>query len=140
MLPLKIVEKTGGIQIVIGEDGRIVSDFFYNELLIVRDNNTCDCILHLEEKSVVVPKDFLYELAGYIQKMSPDNNIDWEHTFWLVEVNRYHDFDGELHSNETASQSARRLFENIINPLSKTEEEQINQIVTKQLAHYNLLA
>ncbi|PUZ28103.1 hypothetical protein DCC81_01060 [Chitinophaga parva] len=46
-------------------------------------------VLELRNKSWAT-LTFLYELATAIQTKAPDNQIDWKHTFYIVENDDYH--------------------------------------------------
>ena len=134
MRPLQIVEDTNGISVVRIEDKRCIASFTSGQLIHTREDSISDCIAHLDEKEGSIPKDFLYQLALFIQQKYPKHQINWRNTFWLIEAHKHR----KINSNLGLADVVNRVYENIISALSPHEVQKIKNSVDDNLLRNNL--
>ena len=106
---------------------------------MTRDGDNSEWILHLLTKTCI-SINTLYELAVVIKREFPNNSIDWQKTFFIVEKKNYFDFIGDLLLPEEESISKSVVNKTLFNRQESTPEKdiEIEEIVRNTLRDYGL--
>lgn len=118
------------------------------ELALTRNENGCkvsEWVEHLILKSWI-DEDALYNLAVLIQREFPENNINWQETFFPVEKRLYLNHVNKTKKLISGDKESKFSFKNLVDKIETGIEEQnefVNSQVTKivdiNLKKYDLL-
>jgi hypothetical protein len=141
-----------GVRLIIdGDYNYEISKFGMDQIRRV-GGDCSDWVLQILNKTWLDDKSILYQLAQIIQQECPENKIDWESTFFIVEKKEYLDddipnFPREL-SEKVESQEQRqeqKLFGNLMERVQRGIDEStpevhqtITEIVLQNLREYDL--
>lgn len=112
-----------------------------DRLLEVNGENVSDWILQLLDKTWI-DYDVLYKVAQTIVRLNPDNSIDWQKTFFMVEKKYYLDHVEDVNSEFEAEKPSNSLLARIKRGQEETNEftsSKIHDITTEQLKKHKIL-
>ena len=144
--PTSIILQGEAVLIPQGEDGGnyIIRKAELDEIRGSIATGLSEWVMQLLDKTWVTPL-LLYELAALIQKVKPNNEINWQNTFSVVEKKNYLEKAGEVLDMADTPEKEGSAFQQVLKMIKLGQEEQndetnkrIADIVNKKLAEYSL--